>query len=396
MLRARVACLAGAAAALLTAAARVTATDDPFADVAPRTPSNATPARLAAPAWRDNLQARRELYLLSAAGRDDFDTSHDIMARLSAGFELQKRFATAFRTVGAFDYQGRFVYRSHALATAADPMGRDASRREYETHNAYLDLYNLAGAPGRLNLRVGHFYQPFGLNQQTDTHGTLLQLANERLFGADRDWQATLYGTLGDALDYTAGYLLGAGPDWKLEGQSGLGAARLALNNRWLFERGLEGGVSFAAGERVDEHAHMRLGAGRAGAGGEPLVSGWRTGVDLRQRLDTGAGPCALTAEVAAGQDEHDPLLSLLAQADWLHPRRRWGAALQYRRFRQETGAGTEDFVEEGASGVLTYYLRNDVGNANLHWIALAWEHAIRQTDGTEDAIMMVQYYRYW
>lgn len=79
-----------------------------------------------------------------------------------------------------------------------------------------------------------------------------------------------------------AGCLLGAGPDWELEGQSGLGAARLALNNRWLFERGLEGGVSFAAGERVDQHAHMRLGAGRAGAGGEPLVSGWRTGVDLR------------------------------------------------------------------------------------------------------------------
>lgn len=376
------------------------ASDDPFADLAaaPRGVTNAVVLR--APSWSDNLLLRREVYLLFAAGRDDFERTHEIMSRHSAGFELQKRFATATRTAASFDYQGRVVYRDHELDTAADPMGREASTWSYETHNAYLDLYSLFGDPGRYNLRVGYFYPPFGLNQQSDTHGTLLQLSNDLILGAERDGQMTLYGALNDTLDYTVGYLLGAGPDREFDGQAGLGVLRLTLNNDWLYRHGLEGGVSGAAGERVDAHAAMRLqpaGAdSMAAMRADAVVRTWRVGADLRKRFDSAAGPFTLTTELATGEDETSPLWAALTQADWLHPGRRWGAALQFRHFRQDVDAGAERFVDTRATGVASYYFRNDVGNANLHGFALGLERQVQPDDGPEETLIMVQYYRYW
>ena len=60
----------------------------------------------------------------------------------------------------------------------------------FEYHNFYVDLYNVFNPvlsdsergrnAGRFNIRAGRFYVPFGLNLQTDTHGTVLQLSNDR------------------------------------------------------------------------------------------------------------------------------------------------------------------------------------------------------------------------
>ena len=366
---------------LLLAASSVAFAEDPFADVKPAVPESS--AIQPASGWRDNLLFRKELYLLWTGGAEDFEESDRLYSRLSAGFEVQKRFATATKTVASVNYQGRGVYRDHILDTLTDPTGMDAGQWEYETHNAYVEVYNLLGGPGRFSLRAGRFYLPFGLNSQTDTHGTLLQLSNDRLFGAERDWQLTAFGNATEHLDYMAGYVLGTGPDQKLDGQSGMAVGRVGLNNAFLFERGLEGGVSAAAGERIDPHAVHRDG-----------IQTWRMGADVRKRLDSDMGPFTLTGEGAAGEDGDSPVWSGLAQADWLHPGRQWGLAAQYFRFaREEEGA---DSVDERASVVATRYFRNEVGNASLHWIALALEQQIRTPEGDEDAVASVQYYRYW
>lgn len=365
------------------------------------------------PHWTDNLLFRKELYLLF--GNDEAE-AEGIMSRLSAGFEVQKRFSTATRTLASIDYQGRFVYRDHMRDTSADPMGHDASPWEYETHNAYVDFYTLFGGPGRFNLRCGYFYQPFGLSQQTDTHGTILQLSNDRLFGSERDGQVILYGTLTDDLDYMAGYLLGAGPDFKLAGQTGMGIARVALNSDWLFRRGLEVGMSVAFGERVfaydpmhmessatnsaDQAGHadapMRERVFRSANRKDPLVATFRAGLDVRKRIISTLGPFTLTGEAAMGTDDGDPILSGLAQADWLNPGRRWGAAAQVQYFRREVSEENDHGEESRATAVLTRYFRNDVGNASLHWIALAVAQDLQPSDGSEDTLAMVQYYRYW
>jgi hypothetical protein len=371
---------------------------DPFTDVTV-TPLPATNApAITQPSWGDNLLLRKEVYLLFALGAQDVNETHDAMTRASLGFEIQKRFATATRTIASFDYQGRIVYRNHSLDLLADPMARDAGAWEYETHNAYADIYNVFSEPGRFNLRVGHFYQPFGLNQQTDTHGTLLQLSNDQLFGKERDWQATLFGSLTDDLDYWVGYLLGTGENFEMAGQTGMGVARIGLNNSWLFDEGLEGGLSVAAGERVDEHAMMRSHSVMKQTGGDPVIRTWRAGLDVRQRIDSEIGPFTPGIEAAIGGDEQDLLFSGLTQVDWLSPNRHWGAATQFRYFWQDahTESGGTGLTDSRATLVLTRYFQNDVGNAALHWIALAVEQQVYQTDGPEDTRVMLQYYRYW
>ena len=357
---------------------------DPFAGVEPAVPeASAVPVDSS---WKDNLLFRKEIYLLWAAGEDDFEATDRVYSRLSAGFEIQKKFSTATKTVASVDYQGRLVYRDHVLPTAADPMGMDAERWTYETHNAYAEFYNLLGDPGRFSLRAGRFYLPFGLNAQTDTHGTLLQLSNDRLFGADRDWQVTAYGYASEHLDYLAGYVFGAGPDQKLDGQAGLAVGRIGLNSDYLYARGLEAGVSGAFGERVDPHAGI-----------DDPIRTWRLGADLRQRIDTDRGPFTLTGEAATGEDEEATVWSGLAQADWLHPGRRWGAAAQYFHFERESaGDGHGRGIDERASATLTRYFRNDVGNAALHWIALGLERQLQAPEGAGETVAMVQYYRYW
>lgn len=363
---------------------------DPFADVV-TVPPAATNGAAEKVSWRDNLLVRRELYLLVGVGGDPADDARDSMGRYSAGIEIQKRFATPTRTFASADYQGRIVYRDSGPVVTADPMGRGASPWEYETHNAYADFYTVCGEPGRYNFRAGYFYQPFGLNTQTDTHGTLLQLSNERVFGSDRDWQGILHGSFFGPLDYQVGYLLGAGPNHEYRGQSGLGVARLALNNEWLFQQGLEGGLSVAAGERVDPHV-VRISRGPE----EPVVRTQRIGLDARRRLDTDSGPFTLTAEGAFGTDEGEPMVSAMTQLDWLNPGRRWGAACQYYYFRQEGGRTIGAMTEDSVMATLTRYFRNDVGNANLHWLALGVEHPLRNEDRTADPVLMIQYYYYW
>lgn len=357
---------------------------DPFAEVTPLAPG--TPPPRPASTWRDNLLFRREIDLVLTGGEEDYPETHDLYSRLSAGFEVQKRFATATRTVASVNYQGRLVYRNHVLDSAADPMGMDADRWEYETHNAYADFYNLPGAPGRFNLRAGRAYLPFGLNVQTDTHATLLQLSNGRLFGTERDWQLTAYGNATEDLDYLFGYVLGSGPDEQLDGQGGMAMGRIGFGNAMLFERGLEGGLSAAWGERLDPHATE-----------DGPVATWRGGADLRKRFDTRLGPVTLTGEAATGEDENRTVWSGLAQADWLQPGRRWGLAGQYFYTEREPHhAGLSDEIDERAHFVVTRYFRNEVGSASLHWLALGVEHQIQTPDGGEDTLLTAQYYRYW
>ena len=369
---------------LSLAASSAALAGDPFADVQPAVPESVPAQPVPWPA--ENLLFRKELYLLWAGGAENFEETESLYSRLSAGFEVQKRFATATKTVAAINYQGRAVYRDHVLDTASDPMGMEAAQWEYETHNAYAEFYNLMGEPGRFNLRAGRFYLPFGLNARTDTHGTLLQLSNDRVFGTERDWQLTAHGNATEHLDYMAGYVFGAGAGQKLDGQAGLAVGRIGFGDSILFEHGLEGGLSAAVGERLDSHA-----------GKEDAIRTWRAGVDFRKRLDSGFGPFTLTGEGAAGEDDDATVWSGLAQADWLHSGRRWGLAAQYFYFeREHLEADHADEVDERVSLVLTRYFRNDVGNSSLHWIALGLEQQIQTLEGDEDALVTVQYYRYW
>ncbi|MCM8814024.1 MAG: hypothetical protein NC924_08865 [Candidatus Omnitrophica bacterium] len=357
--------------------------DDPFADVsaAPASPVAADNSWLT-----DNALFRKELSTLNVWGTDAGADAGEIYSRISVGFEVLKRFSTATETVAAFNYQGRLVYRNQVRESAADPMVRDAEAWRYETHNAYAELYNVFGEPGRFNLRAGRYYLPFGLNYATDTHATLLQLSNDRLFGTERDWQLSAYGNVSEYFDYAAGYVFGSGADQKMDGQSGMAVGRLGLGNAFLFEQGLEAGASLAYGQRLDPHLAVRH-----------VLDTWRAGVDIRKRFDSGSGPWTITFEGAGGEDDAAAVGSALLQVDWLHPARRWGVSAQHVYLDRETHAVSHGAApDERAMLVVTRYLRNDVGNAGLHWVAVGVERQVQLPAGGEDTLVAVQYYRYW
>lgn len=352
---------------------------DPFAGVTESTAASARNPQ----SWslfRENFGFRKELM-------SEFATSEHARAysRQSIGFETLKKFSTETATKAAFNFQGRLVRRDRFVPVQNDMEGMHREGWWFEYHNAYLDLYNVLDPllseeqqgrqVGRFNVRAGRFYVPFGLNLQTDTHGTILQLSNEQNFGFERDWYAGLWGSANESVNYDAYYMAGSGYYPKWEGQKGLTALRLSLANRFSNEYGLEGGLSGLTGERLENH--MPLATRRAGIDGR-----WRHGVPTG--LFTG------TAELSGGKDDMD-VLTQLYQAEYLHASRRWGVASQYRRFWKD-GRGTDASI----IGELSWYFRNDVGNSNLHWVKLNVERKHQAATMPRDVIVALQYYRYW
>lgn len=301
------------------------------------------------------------------------ETGRRAASRQSAGFEVLKKFSSETATRVGIDFQGRLVRRDRSVGFPNDMEGASRPGWFFEWHNAYADVYD---PQGRASFRVGRFYLPFGLNVRTDTHGTPLQLSNEEDFGFERDWQAGLWGALGDELAYNAGYLVGSGysPQWL--GQGGLGAGRLGLSDRWEREHGLEAGLSMLAGERLSME--------------ERRMPTTRGGLDLRMRRPVPGGTASWTSEVSGGRDGESDVFHQLHQLDWLHRSRRWGLAAQFRRARM--GADGASAV----AGEATWYLSNDVGGGALHWFKLNVERRLERAEHSGAAVATLQYYRYW
>jgi hypothetical protein len=293
-------------------------------------------------------------------------------SRQSLGFEVLKKFSTETSTVASFDFQGRFVRRDGFNPVQNDLMGAQNPGWSFEYHNLYADIYNVFGGVGHVNFRAGHFYLPFGLNLQTDTHGTVLQLSNEENFGYERDWYAGFYGSINRHVNYDAYYMAGSGYDLKFKGQSGLAGVRLSLGNKYSSDYGLEGGISAIAGERLAEHM--------GNAGHLVPLKTQRIGADARYRHTAPRGLLTFTTELSGGRDARERVVTELAQAEYLRSSRRWGVATQYRHFPSMSAV----------AGEFTWYFRNDVAGSNSHWLKLNVE---RQSAGA--TIVTLQYYFY-
>jgi len=357
--------------------------DDPFAGVT------------AAPAQAVEIPARRGFFI------DNFGFRKEIMSqftwgeygsaasRQSVGFEVLKKFSTASSTVASFNLQGRMVRRDGFNPVSNDMEGENRRGWFFEYHNFYADIYNFLNPvlspsrkgrnAGRFNLRAGRFYVPFGLNLQTDTHGTVLQLSNDRNFGFERDWYTGIWGSLNKHVNYDIYYLLGSGYDLAFKGQRGIAAGRLSLGNRYSVNYGLEGGISLLSGERLAMNDHGRR------------IETRRMGIDARYRRSVPTGSVTATAELSAGRDSRRDVSMQLYQTEYIHASRRWGAATQYRQYRQPV-AGTDASI----IGEVTWFLRNDVGNSNLHWIKFNLERRLGRANHTgPDTVAAIQYYFY-
>lgn len=335
-----------------------------------------------------------------------------LYSRQSVGFEALKKFSTKTATVAAFDVQIRLVRRDNFHEVLNDVEGRSRPGWFLEYHNFYWDFYNVfnpllgekarSSNVGRFNLRVGRFYLPFGINLQTDTHGPVLQLSNERNFGFERDWYAGFWGSINRHLNYDLYYLLGSGYNVAFNGQTGMLGTRVSLSNKYLNEYGLEGGLAFMTGQRLSPHALERSPSVMDAAAGGEIINTLRYGADMRWRHPVPTGSLVLTTEISAGRDESDAVFTQLYQADYLTLNRKFGASVQYRRFNQDISGSpgmsmwNGGRVDSSIIGELSWYFRNDLGNSALHWIKLNVERRTEVMAGGPDTIITLQYYRYW
>ena len=369
---------------------KVESEQDPFADLSIKPQPPPSVATTKNESWLKGLFTDNFGFRKEAMSQFTVNESGDWASRQSVGFEVLKKFSTGTATVASFNFQGRMVRRDGFNPVQNDMEGEHRLGWAFEYHNVYLDLYNVLNPLlgdeqkkkniGRFNLRAGRFYVPFGLNLQTDTHGTLLQLSNERNFGFERDWYTGLWGSLNKHLNYDAYYLAGSGYDLTFQGQRGLGALRISLANKYSNDYGLEGGFSILGGERLS------LDRSKPGK-----IETRRVGVDGRYRHAVPTGLVTFTNEFSGGQDARNSVFTQLHQADYTNSSRRWGVAAQYRRFHEaELGADASLIAEA------TWYFRNDVGNSNLHWIKANIERRLeRMRPQPPSTVISLQYYYY-
>jgi hypothetical protein len=367
--------------------------------------------------FEDNFTFKKEIFSqfsYSTAeplnGESAWDNTY---SRQSLGCEILKKFSTPTSTVASFDVQARLVWRDRFIEVIDDMEGEHREGWTMEVHNLYADFYNVFSpllSPegesenlGRFNLRVGHFYLPMGLNLQTDTHGTVIQLSNDRNFGFDRDWYAGFWGSITRELSYDAYYLAGSGYDPDFRGQTGMVGLRLSLSGEVRNQVGLEGGISLLSGERLSKDAINRSPSVAADSRGKDIVDTFRVGIDARYTFSVPTGSIILTTELTTGRDEADGILTQLYEVDYLSERRNWGATVQYRRFAQDIGlkslapAGTTlSNVEASLVVELAWYFQNDLSGAYLHSIRFNVENQLKRQSGEKGTVFTVQYYYYW
>ena len=115
-----------------------------------------------------------------------------------------------------------------------------------------------------------------------------------------------------------------------------------------------------------------------------------RVGIDGRWRRVVPTGLLTFSNELSGGRDAVNPVFVQLHEMEYLHASRRWGAATQFRRFRQN-GAGADSSM----IGELSWYFRNDVANSNSHWVKLNIERQTERMHGRPTTVVTLQYYFY-
>jgi len=236
---------------------------------------------------RDSYILYKELYLSSYYSTE----LRQIGGRNSIGIIIFGTFSGPKGQIGDANVQCRATYYNNQFIHGIK-MGREYTEGlndfELELHNAYLRLRVL---PSILNVRIGHFYIPYGIQPWIDTHGTLLEGPAMIFVGLDRDWGIAIEGQ-NNILEYQLGLTRGSGMEYFEEDGNFIIAGKLSTPrigervSEWL-------GVSFLTGKLFDPMNTMNM------ATKYHVIEKWRSGVDGQKTL----GPVRLRFEISGGQD---------------------------------------------------------------------------------------------
>jgi hypothetical protein len=288
---------------------------------------------------KDSYILYKELYLSS---RYSFRLEQ-AEGRNSLGFILFGTFSGPQGQIGDMNVQFRATYYNDQFAYGKK-MAREYTDRlddfKVELHNAYLRLRAL---PPMLNVRVGHFYVPFGIQPWIDTHGTLLQSPAMEFSGLDRDWGVAIEGQ-NDKLEYQVGLSRGSGMDYFQRDGNFVLAGKVSTPrigehlNDWL-------GISFLLGRVFDPMAVERLRSWDMDEKAEKfkgnIIERWRTGIDGQKIF----GPARLRFEVSGGKDaKKEDILGEFFEIKYaLGKENRWSAYFQTENFTQNINRSSRD-----------------------------------------------------
>ncbi|MFH1094300.1 MAG: hypothetical protein V1739_09165 [Candidatus Omnitrophota bacterium] len=281
----------------------------------------------------------KEIYL---SGRYAFELGQ-AEGKNSAGFILFGTFSGPDGQIGDMNVQFRTTYYNDQFAFGQE-MNREYTEKsndwEVEFHNAYLRLRAL---PPMVNVRIGHFYVPYGIQPWIDTHGTLLQSPAMEFSGIDRDWGVALEGQ-NDKLEYQLGLTRGSGMEYFERENSFALAGKLSTPrigehlNDWL-------GVSFLVGRIFDPMAVERLRSFDMEEKEEKfmgnVIKRWRAGIDA-QKI---AGPARLRFEISSGVDAgKENVLGEFLEAKYaLGKSNRWSTLVQFENLTQDLNHSRQD-----------------------------------------------------
>ena len=253
---------------------------------------------------------------LDLSSRVIFDTEQGETATENfIGFDLHQVFSDAHGDRATLTLQG-FLTRIDNQPRRPDAFEDDDEWEFiYRIFNANFTLANR----GRLNLRIGHFEVPFGLEQNVNTNGTLRNFRQPRNVGLLTDWGASLNGTV-DGLDYEVSLTRGSGIEY------------LDRDDPWL--------VTGRVGRELSEN----LSVGLSGLTGEalPLRNGNRTVRRVRAGIDATCllGPFTLMGQVTVGEDDDRSLVNTFAELNWQDRHGRFLLYAQALDYHAEAGTG--------------------------------------------------------
>jgi len=239
-------------------------------------------------AWRENLR-----WKFDVSGRGVFDDTGYLKSLGFFGLDLHKVFTSGNRDVATLLFQPYMTRANDLVPTPPVFDGPDDWELIWRIANVNFKLLQ----DGALNLRVGHFELPYGLEQTINTNGTLRDYTHGGNFGLKADWGATVNGDLA-ALEYEFAWSRGSGNEYRDDGGSGVLSGRLGTprDGAEVF------GLSFVDGEFQTP-------------GG--IVPRTRLGLDAQVYR----GPMGFFAEFSTGKDNDSVDITRgLGEVNWRNP----------------------------------------------------------------------------
>ncbi|MDB4670815.1 hypothetical protein OAG56_02290 [Mariniblastus sp.] len=198
-----------------------------------------------------------------------------------------------------------------------------------------------------MNLKVGHFEVPYGLELPINTNGTLRDMASGKNLGVKADWGVTLNGAFTD-FEYEFSISRGSGNEYFDTESPYAIAGRIGSNE----DRNVMVGVSFFHGEIWNPGALAGYKAGLVDASGVigNVIDRQRFGFDLRYHFEK---PVTILAEFNWGRDFERKVFNSLLEFDVYNPSRSlmWFSQFNYLSEEYESAMGGWQSFINGSLG---------------------------------------------